>query len=103
MTDQIATGEVVLGDDFKAHRSVTAALEAVLAERARQDAKWGEQNHLDLTWLAILTEEVGEAAQEILTNQFGKVGNGHGDLREEAVHVAAVALAWIEAIDRRSA
>jgi len=78
------------------------AVDDVLAERRRQDSKWGEQNHLDLTWLAILTEEVGETAQEILTNQFGAVGNGHGDLREEVVQVVAVALAWLEAIDRRA-
>lgn len=77
------------------------AFESVRKERGRQEDKWGQQNHLDLTWLAILTEEVGEAAQEILTNQFGAVGNGHGDLREEVVQVAAVALAWVEALDRR--
>lgn len=78
------------------------AVTDVLDERDRQDSKFGQQNHLDLTWLAILSEEVGEASQEILTNQFGSVGNGHGDLREEVVHVAAVALAWVEAIDRRT-
>ena len=38
----------------------------VLAEQQRQDDKWGVQNHDDLTWLAILTEEVGETAQAIL-------------------------------------
>ena len=74
----------------------------VAEERAAQEDKWGIQDHDDLTWLAILSEEVGEASQEILTAQFGAAGNGHGDLREEVVHVAAVALAWIEAIDRRN-
>jgi NTP pyrophosphatase (non-canonical NTP hydrolase) len=79
------------------------AFESVRKERGRQSDKWGEQNHLDLTWLAILSEEVGEAAQEILTAQFGSAGKGHGELREEVVHVAAVALAWIEALDRKAA
>lgn len=74
----------------------------VLEERDRQVAKWGSQRHLsDLTWLAILTEEVGESSQEILTNELGAAGNGHGNLREEVVHVTAVALAWLEAIDSR--
>ena len=32
-------------------------LNEVSAERQRQDAKWGEQNHDPLLWLSILTEE----------------------------------------------
>lgn len=88
--------------DAAATRQMAIVMD-VIQERKRQDAKFGEQNHLDLTWNAILMEEVGEAAQEILTNQFGAIGNGHGDLREELIQVTAVALAWVEAIDRRAA
>ena len=29
----------------------------ITAERQRQDWKWGEQNHDDFVWCAILTEE----------------------------------------------
>lgn len=100
----------------------------VLAERMRQDRKWGEQNHPDffcgaecatstaglyglegsgrarercdmvaasgdLNWGHILLEEVNEA--------FDAPTEAH--LREELVQVAAVAVAWIEAIDRRNA
>lgn len=79
------------------------AFHSVIEERQRQDDKWGEQNHDDTVWLTVLAEEVGEAAQEVLTIRNPKDGNGHGNLREEAVHVAAVALAWVEAIDRRGA
>jgi hypothetical protein len=85
-------------------------------ERARQDKKWGEQNHPDgtsrhfkwkadalrvvadtkaqtgtLTWRDILMEEVWEAMAEedpVL-------------LRTELVQVAAVAVGWVEALDRR--
>ena len=108
----------------------------IRAERARQDAKWGEQNHLDrrlgdrpllslanclrsgdpaivssaalagaakratdeearlgsVTWQDILLEEVFEAFAE--TSEEG--------LHAELVQVAAVATAWIEAINRRS-
>jgi hypothetical protein len=54
-------------------------------------------------WNAILSEEVGESAQEVLTLEWGEeAGGGHGNLREELVQVAAVAVAWIEAIDRRA-
>jgi hypothetical protein len=90
----------------------------VLTERERQDEEWGEQNHPDgtggpgtghvrtagrracdvatslgnLTWRHILHEEVVEAFAE----------RDPEKLRAELVQVAAVAAAWIEAIDRRS-
>jgi NTP pyrophosphatase (non-canonical NTP hydrolase) len=70
----------------------------LVGERTRQDAKWGEQNHDAATWLAILTEEVGEAAQAILHDTFG--GRAAGSLRTELVQVAAVTVQWIECIDR---
>ncbi len=37
----------------------------VSEERARQDKKWGEQNHFPPRWLGILIEEVGELSKEI--------------------------------------
>lgn len=94
----------------------------VADERIRQDEKWGEQNHPDgtarpgdlalvalavksttdaamaneavpgtLTWRLILDEEVREAFAE----------RDPAGLRAELIQVAAVATAWIEAIDRR--
>jgi NTP pyrophosphatase (non-canonical NTP hydrolase) len=52
----------------------TDRLEAVLAEiraeRARQDAKWGEQNHNALVWLLIALEELGEAAEHIEATNY---------------------------------
>ena len=74
------------------------AVADVLSERERQDRKWGEQNHDPITYLAILTEEVGETAQAALEARFGKGTIEH--LREEAVQAAAVALAIVECIDR---
>lgn len=98
----------------------------VAAERGRQNVKWGEQNHPDGTgpeiawaftgpaayvaeaartqcqheaeegatnWRSILTEEVAEAYAE----------DDPAKLRAELVQVASVAVAWIEAIDRRAA
>jgi hypothetical protein len=94
-------------------------LREVLAERGRQDAKFGEQNHRDsrgdhvdydlaaqmanserqlnedpehITWTSVLLEEVWEACAE----------RDPAKLRAELVQVAAVATAWIEAIDRRT-
>lgn len=90
---------------------------AVRDEREAQDAKWGEQNHPDgtsghnfrreadiarrscqraardggVTWFHILREEFWEAMSETDTAK----------LRTELIQVAAVAQAWVEAIDRR--
>lgn len=107
------------------------ALDEIAAERAAQDARWGEQNHPDgtgtnwvdqikpaygwsgpeaehaaklarfdcqraarrgeETWLRILREEVAEAFAE----------TDPAKLRAELIQVAAVACAWVEAIDRQ--
>lgn len=92
-------------------------LSDVIAERQRQHARYGWQQHPDgtgglpavlareaaqrecddltvaglLTWRAILAEEVAEAFAEV----------DHDRLREELIQVAAVAVQWIEALDRR--
>jgi NTP pyrophosphatase (non-canonical NTP hydrolase) len=46
--------------------------------------------------LAVLVEEVGEAGRATL-GESGAVGDG-GNLREELVQVAAVAVAWLESL-----
>lgn len=96
----------------------SSVLTEVYFEREAQDAKWGEQNHPDgtsnelqcnadyardlcdfaasrgtVTWQHILGEEFAEALAE----------EDPEKLRAELVQVAAVAVAWIEAIDRRGA
>lgn len=86
------------GQKRKAYQMKNQALEAILAERHRQEVKWGEQNHDPITYLAILTEEVGEFAEAALHTRFG--GDKSGGLREEAIHTAAVALAIVECLDR---
>ena len=89
---------------------------SVQLERMRQDEKWGEQNHPSgtgqpgsefvadkyrkicdlntkndmLTWQDILTEEAFEAFAE----------DDPVKLKEELVQVIAVAVAWIESIER---
>lgn len=96
-----------------------AVCREVIRERVRQDARWGQQNHPDGTgptmttlnradearkacdyahengigtWRHILTEEYAEALAE----------SDPAKLREELIQVAAVAVAWVEAIDRRT-
>ena len=78
----------------------------VVVERTRQEAKWGEQNHDDLAWLAILMEEVGEAAECVCKNSVGPITIEKPELHpatleSEVIQVAAVAVAWVEAMRRR--
>jgi hypothetical protein len=101
-----------------ASRLTTPVFAEVAIERTRQDDQWGEQNHPDgtglpqyaaaaararmdcerrarlgtLTWTEILREEVYEAFAE----------SDPARLRAELLQVAAVAVAWAEAIDRRA-
>lgn len=68
------------------------ALEAVAHERSRQDEKWGKPPtaSTDLRWFAILSEEVGEVAKELVERK------DRIDVMSEVVHVAAVAVRWLE-------
>lgn len=45
------------------------ALTDVLAERHRQDSKWGVQNCPATEWMSILGEEFGELCKEV--NELG--------------------------------
>lgn len=87
-------------------RHMMKVLDDVRAERARQNARWGEQNHAPAVWIAILTEEVGEAAREALALTFGEMDEGTGAVlnrwRAELIQCAAVAVAAVEALDRTS-
>lgn len=108
-----------------------AVAREIIQERVRQDAKWGVQNHPDGTgpyrrilkgaginldlrtgaelanifrakcqangpnddnWRDILLEEVFEAMAE----------EDQDRLRTELIQVAAVAVSWVECIDRRN-
>jgi hypothetical protein len=72
-------------------------LDQVYEERARQDAKWGEQSHDPRMWLAILMEEVGEAAKETLGDcSTGSPASNR--LYLELTQIAAVAVEWLEHI-----
>lgn len=105
-------------DAITRNARTNVVIDAIRDERVRQDAKWGEQNHPDgtrddeasrqvrdhtrrlcesaakrgaLTWADILAEESMEAFAE----------EDPDKLRTELVQIAAVAVAWIECIDRR--
>ena len=76
----------------------------VVAERKRQDDKWGEQNHSPYKWMAILGEEFGETCREAFelerVNDSYRFKETLSRLRKEAIETAAVAVAFVECIDR---
>jgi len=72
----------------------------ILSERKRQDVVFGEQNHLPIRWIPILTEEVGSSAKQ--ANNFDRTGN-EMSLRKyelETIQVCAVAFAMLECLER---
>jgi NTP pyrophosphatase (non-canonical NTP hydrolase) len=87
-------------------RAMDDILDLVHRECNRQERKWGVQTHDDNKWMVILTEEVGEAAMDI--NELGD-GSLTPEVREELINrlrselaqVAAVAVSWLDCIERR--
>lgn len=80
-------------------RNFDLIADEVRHERARQDMLWGAQTHEPYKWLAILTEEVGEAAKAAYEAE--SQGKSLTDYREELIQVAAVAFAMVECLDKQ--
>jgi NTP pyrophosphatase (non-canonical NTP hydrolase) len=83
------------------------ALALIADERARQIEKWGDQdtNH-PFAWMSILMEEVGELAEAVNETYFYTEHSkpeygGPQSIMGEAVQVAAVATAIVEAMLRK--
>jgi len=86
--------------------AITPQVEAILVERNRQKQIHGTQiKKTMLRWHAVLSEEVGELAEAINeTEAQAEDGRPHPkggmeNMRREAIHSAAVALAIIEHLD----
>ena len=102
-------------------------LAEVLAERMRQDKKWGEQNHPDIH--PTIQGETGEDTclnmgiptarqQKAWVDKCGPENGAFADIileelceaveesdpakrRKELIQIAAVSVSWVEAMDRR--
>ena len=80
----------------------------IRTERERQDKKWGEQNHLPQFWTGILGEEYGELCEAVNETVFTtaypdaarRERGGYENMRKEAIQIAAVALGFIECLER---
>jgi hypothetical protein len=77
-----------------------AALDSVGMERERQHLRWGVQELTMPEWFAVLGEEFGEVGKLIVEGWVLSEEVSVEELRREIVHVAAVAVSIVEAIDR---
>jgi hypothetical protein len=86
-------------------RSYTDAhRERIRAHAKHKDKPGGSMEMKDFDepdWLAVLTEELGEVAKVLCDYRHGLLTDVQmtGELRTELVQVAAMAHAWIDAID----
>lgn len=78
----------------------------IALERLRQDELFAEGAVIEndpFLWMAVLTEEVGEVAREVTgrtpLDRYTPKSNG---LHKELIQVAAVAVAWLESIERHA-
>lgn len=76
-------------------------LHLVEKERARQDKKWGEQNHDIFYWLSILGEEYGEAQKAALEREYKHLVDWQ-DVEKELIEMSAVILAILECAHRNN-
>ena len=85
-------------------KTMLEAVDKVIAERIRQNEKWGyPQNNTPFEWVSILTEEVGELAQATNDAFMGQIKSNQTDkIVREAIQVAAVAVAIIEHLSKET-
>lgn len=72
----------------------------VIAERNRQDEKWGEQNHNAYIWASIIGEEYGEMRKAINEFGFNPTPEKEQDIYTEAIQTMASCMAMLECIER---
>jgi NTP pyrophosphatase (non-canonical NTP hydrolase) len=85
-----------------------SAFALVNAERERQIEKWGEENFPPQFWAGVLGEEYGELCEAINETVFNngpaeRAKGGYDNMPTEASHVAAVAISFIEYLERNKA
>lgn len=78
-------------------RPVSTVVDEVLAERVRQDAKWGGPAHDDTH---VLSDWWGFIRERLDTLQYPL---GPADERRDLIEVAALAIAAVESMDRKAA
>lgn len=89
---------MVLNEEYE--YTMTAVNIDVYRERKRQNELYGNQEHDNGKWLAILGEEFGEVCQAMQQGSEASKETDADDLYTELIHVAAVASAMAEQVKR---
>ncbi len=63
----------------------------VKEEEFKQRARWGVQNLTLPEWITILSEEVGELAKAVMTQEYDRPGKSPENIVHEAIQVAMIA------------
>lgn len=99
-----------------AEEAIAPVIWAITRERQRQEEIGAEKRAQGIDWRScadpdmaggdgtrflVLGEEVGEVANAVLEAGYIPSPDADKHLRDELVQVAAVAVAWVEAIDAR--
>lgn len=82
--------------------AINTILADIVEERWRQSQKWGTQRHELPTWSIILGEEFGEVC-EAIQREIGLSSvkeTDSGNLYEELIHLAAVAVQIAEQVKK---
>jgi len=74
---------------------IELVLKDIRRELARAEEKFSTVVEPDLVWLAVLTEELGEAARALLPD-------GENNLYTEVIQIASVAIRWAENIHKEA-
>lgn len=102
---QLPPGTIAVGSLYS--KQTAEALFMVAGERKRQDEKWkrepGQWPSYDGFKLAVLMEEVGEVATEIIQTDGPRTQQQQARLFNELTQVAAVAVCWMETIAEEEA
>jgi hypothetical protein len=98
-TNPVAPPIIARSSVFELPASTFDVIDEVLRECGRQDEKWGEQNHDPARWFAILGEEFGEVAKEVVGVTFAHPFSTN--YRTELIQTAAVAIRMVESYDRQ--
>ena len=81
-------------------KSKTRIIDKVIAERNRQDEKWGEQNHFPERWATIIGEEYGEMCKAINEFGFDHTPETEQEIFNEAIQTIASCMAMLECMER---
>lgn len=96
-TSRVTGMPILTEEEIEKRNRLSRTLYLIKAERWRQQAKWGKQEHQFPMWLCILMKELGDVAKAHLDfTRNPPTRERQKAVEDELVQVAAVAAAMLE-------